>query len=710
MMAKRRIRLRFGSAVVLLGILWVVACGMLTNGCPAYAPPYVPSNVPPALSGCWSCATQAGIVLSSDVLEFDRVDVGSSSILTLGITGRDLESLEGTIRVTGQGSDSFTVCPGSLRLGRDEEKTVAVAFHPRTVGDYAVILEVETNGGAAAVQLRGTGVAGGVTPFGLSYERRETLYVSGAAWGPPNDWNPFYTWTKSNTTGTVGLLYETLFRYDPLTNTMIPWLAESGEWIDADTADTFDLTLRRGITWSDDLPLTADDVVFTFELGMQYAGLWFSPMWEYLDGVVQLDEYTVRFAFTDPLYQEFGNNLYNIPIVPKHLWEGRTEEEITSGLNESPVGSGAYLYESHDSYRNVWVRNENWWAMDALGLYPAPKRIVDIRFSSNDVALGSVLNGDLDLSNNFLLRAAPLIEGQSGLSTYFDGAPYMLAANTAVLFLNTTIAPMNDAAFRKALAYAINTDHIVNVAYASLVAAASPTGLLPSLSDFADQDVVAEFGWSYDPVEAERILAGAGYVDFDGDGFVEAPDGSAIALEVTCPDGWTDWMAVIAVISDGCKAAGINVEDVTPDYTTWSMARQTGTFDMTPNSWAAMSNTPWTLYDLLFMHPIQDQMWSGNFGRYENGALFALVDELARVPTYDREGMQQICSQIQKIMLTEVPMIPLWYDGLWAQWNDTVWTNWPTETSNTPSRLPTTWSAYWQLGGLMMLCELEPAE
>jgi peptide/nickel transport system substrate-binding protein len=547
----------------------------------------------------------------------------------------------------------------------------------------------------------------GALAVGQVYERSETLYVGGAAWGPASTWNPFQPGSLANTTGTLGLVYETLFNYDPLTNTMIPWLAESGEWV----GDyVYEATLRDGLTWSDGTPLTAEDVVFTMNLANQYEALWFAPMWEYLVNVINIGDLIVQFNFTDePLYQEFDSNLYNIPIVPKHLWEDRTEEEIIIGANENPVGSGAYLYDTHGADRNVWLRNENWWAIDALGLYPAPKRIVDIRFSSNNVALGSVIMGELDLSNHFLPGVAGLSDNNV-VKTYFDGAPYMLSANTAVLFLNTTIAPMDDAAFRKALAYAINTDDIVNVAYAQLVAAASPTGLLPSLSDFADEDVVADLGWTYDPAMAAQILADAGYVDVNGDGYVEAPDGSAIALEVTCPSGWTDWMAAIAVISDSCKAAGINVEDVTPDYGAWNTQLQTGTFNMTLNNWAAMSNTPWTLYNLLFRHPIQAQMQSGNFGRYDNQEIFDLVDALAAIPTSDIAGMKAACADIQTVMLEEVPMIPLWYNGLWAQYSDAVWTNWPVDGDNTPSRLPTTWSGYWQLGGLMMLCELEPAE
>jgi peptide/nickel transport system substrate-binding protein len=289
----------------------------------------------------------------------------------------------------------------------------------------------------------------------------------------------------------------------------------------------------------------------------------------------------------------------------------------------------------------------------------------------------------------------------------------MLAANTAVLFLNTTKPPMDDPAFRKALAYAINVDDIVNVAYAQLVAAASPTALLPTLDKYVDQDVVARLGFTYDPAEAKSILAGAGYVDVDGDGFVEAPDGSSIALEVTCPFGWTDWMEAIAVIAGSAQEAGINIQDATPDYGAWNTALTTGTFDMTLNNWAGLSNTPWTVYDLLFDHPIKEIMGSGNFGRYDDQEMFDLVDAMAAVPAGDEDGMKAACSAIQEKMLTELPMIPLWYNGLWAQWSNAVWTNWPTEAENIPSRLPCTWNDYWQSGGLLTFIELElvpPAE
>jgi peptide/nickel transport system substrate-binding protein len=534
------------------------------------------------------------------------------------------------------------------------------------------------------------------------YPRNETLYVSGAAWGPASTWNPFQPGSLANTTGTIGFVYEFLYSYDPMTGELVPWLAESGEWTD-DT--TFEVVLREGLTWSDGEPLTAADVKYTYELGQNFAAIWFAPMWNYLTGVEAVDDTHLVFTFEDPLYQEFENNLWNIPIVPEHLWADRSEEDITVGANEAPVGSGAYLYETHADDRNIWMRNDNWWGIDVWGT-PAPKYIVDIRTSSNNVALGMVVKGELDMSNNFLPGVATLAN-QGYVQTYYPEAPYMLSANTAVLFLNTTKPGLDDAAFRRALAFAIDVPSIVNVAYAQLVREASPSGLLPSLDKFVDAAVVDELGYSYDPEQAKAILADAGYVDTDGDGFVEGPDGSAIELKVTCPNGWTDWMAAIDIIATSAQAAGMNIVAETPDYGAWNTDLQGGTFDMTLNNWAQMSNTPWTLYNLLFNHPIREQMQSGNFGRYDNEEVFALVDNLARIPSSDEEGMLAATSAIQTAMLTDMPMIPLWYNGLWSQWSNSTWTGWPTESSENQS-LPSTWSGYWQLGGLQTLINLEP--
>jgi peptide/nickel transport system substrate-binding protein len=540
-------------------------------------------------------------------------------------------------------------------------------------------------------------------PEEVTYERSETLYTSGTQWGPPSNWNPFMDWAYA--TGTIGLCYETLFLYDPLTNEYIPWLAESGEW----TSDTvYQVKLREGINWSDGEPLTSEDVVFTTELGKLGPSTKDYMLWEWLDSATAVDDYTVEFSFSEPLYQEWANWLYSRAIVPQHLWEGSTEEEVASGVNENPVGTGPYLYETYSEDRMVWVKNENWWAKDLLGLDVAPKRIVDIVNSSNNVALGLALQGGLDLSNNFLPGVATLVEGGYGLSTYYPDPPYMLAANTAWLVMNLTKAPMDDVAFRKAMAYAVDVNQIVEVVYGNIVSAADPTGMLEPWAGYVDQAVVDELGFSYDPDKAKSILANAGYVDTDGDGFVEALDGSSFALKIIVPFGWTDWMESVKVIANGAQAVGINLEPDYPDYGGYVDQRNGGTFDMLISNEKALSNTPWTYYDWMFQDPILDTMTQGNYGRYENQEAFDLVVELDKTRVDDIEGMKAVISKLQRIHLEDMPLIPLWYNGMWAQMSSAYWTNWPSSAEDANHYLPTSWGGYWNMTAILMLTELEP--
>jgi len=540
-------------------------------------------------------------------------------------------------------------------------------------------------------------------PSAETFKRDETFYTSGTQWGPPSSWNPFNT--GGYAMGTIGLCYETLFIFDPMTNKYTPWLAESGNW----TSDTvYELKVRQGVNWSDGKPLTAADVKFTFELG-QKAPINISTVWQWLDSIKQVDDYTLQFNFKHTLFQQWGNTLYTTPIVPQHLWENMSKEDITAGANEKPVGSGPYMYESNDQSRMVWVKNENWWAKEALKLDPKPKRIVDIVNGSNNVALGMVLQGGLDLSNNFLPGIATLVKGAYGVQTYYPEAPYMLSANTAWLVTNNTKKPMDDAKFRKAVAFAINVNDIVEKDYGNIVKAANPTGLLPIWDQYVDQNVVKELGFSYDPEKAKKLLAEGGYKDVDGDKFVETPDGAKIQLKVNSPNGWTDWMEANKIIVSGLQAVGINSESAFPDYGGYIDQRNAGTFDMMIANDAQMSNTPWSYYNWMFMHPVADvgTLQNGNYGRYDNKEAFDLVDQLDTVKVDDLEGMKTVISKLQKIQLTDTPLIPLWYNGAWAQYSNSVWTNWPASDEKANHYLPVTWRGYWNMTGILMLCDLE---
>ena len=74
-------------------------------------------------------------------------------------------------------------------------------------------------------------------------------------------------------------------------------------------------------------------------------------------------------------------------------------------------------------------------------------------------------------------------------------------------------------------------------------------------------------------------------------------------------------------------------------------------------------------------------------------------------PLEQEEKTHELLSKIEEIFLKEMPAIPLWYNGMWFQASESVWTNWPSEKN--PYAYPVTWGGRWQIGGVMMLTKLK---
>ncbi|HSW43415.1 MAG TPA: ABC transporter substrate-binding protein [Patescibacteria group bacterium] len=534
-------------------------------------------------------------------------------------------------------------------------------------------------------------------PAAEEYPRAETIYTTGKQWGPPPTWNPL---DPNSAMGVVGLQYETLFLFDPLADSWEPWLAESASWT---TPTEYTIKIRPGIKWSDGQPLTAEDVAFTIGLAkLKVVG---SNIWDYVTEATATDATTVIVRFGDPAYQQWALWTYNSPILPKHIWEAKANEDILKDINVNGVGSGPYLYRTHAEDRMVWVRNENWWAKSALGLEVGPRYIVDIVNGANHVALGRLMQGEFDLSNNFLPGIATLVD-KGYVSTFFKQAPYMLSANTAWLVTNNKKPPLDDKEFRRAIAWAVNVPDIVNKVYGNIVKAADPTGLLPTWDKFIDKAQRDALGFRYDPARAQQILDAAGYTKGD-DGFYTGKDGTPIKLTIMVPSGWSDWEAARDVIVASLKAVGINAEARITDYGGLVNDRNNGNFDLVLNNEVQLSNSPWTYYDYIFRQPLMSPEGKNrNFGSYENPDAWALVQQLDRTPVEDAAAQIEITSKLQKIFLEDLPVIPLWYNGLWSQVSNINWTNWPSEDGE--QVLPATWNGYWQMGSIKMLTNLQP--
>jgi peptide/nickel transport system substrate-binding protein len=535
--------------------------------------------------------------------------------------------------------------------------------------------------------------------------RAQTLYTSGKQWGPYTGFNPLRTGDYA--TGVLGLLYETLFRYDPLKDRFIPWLATAGKW----QGRNYILTLRKGVTWNDGKPFTAADVKFTFETG-KLPGSEFSTMWKTgLDRITTKGN-VVTFRFkTSPNYLDWDANLYQMAMVPRHIWSKYTPTQITTGnADDQFVGTGPFTYGGGkgSSQTLQWNRRDGWWATKAFGLRMPMRHIVDVHNTSNTASLQNLQANNIDLSNNFFPGINKLIGGK--IRTFYPKPPYMLSANTAWLVPNTTKKPLNDKVFRRALASSININQIVKDDYGNIVAKADPTGLLPTWNKWIDKAQSQRLGFKYSVQTAKTLLANAGYKDTNGDGYVENKDGSAINLRIIVPNGWSDWMTAIQIITANAKDAGIRLTPAYPDFNGLVEERNTGKFDLVINNEKQLGNTPYTYYDYLFRLPVADQQTTVNFSRFTAAGAkpWSLTLQVNKVPPSNVAKAKKLHSQIQRYILEELPAIPLWYNGLWAQWNTTNWTNFPAASGGSGQFTAATWNGYLNMTGIDALAKLKP--
>ncbi len=533
--------------------------------------------------------------------------------------------------------------------------------------------------------------------------REETIYAGGGLWAPPSNFNPLVPW--ATTTGTIGLIYEPLFLYKPFKNEFVPWLAASGRWLDA---KRYEVKLRDA-KWQDGKPVTSDDVRFTFEIAKE-GGFYYSGIWDWLDHIETPDEKTVIFVFKNPHYPEWDYFRYTIAIVPRHVWEGK--ENPLQDSNENPVGSGMYRLKGYDQNQVVYERDDNWWGIEYFGK-PGPRYIVYMRVASNNVALAMLVRSEIDWSNFFLPGVPQLVKKYSFIKTWYKDKPYYLPANVAFLFLNNQKYPLNVTEFRRAMAYAINVQQIVDRVYEGAVLPSNPVGFLPipAWQKYYAEDVVAEKGFKYDPEKAKEILDRLGFRDVDGDGLREAPSGDKVKLTIIVPYGWTDWMEAARIIAEDLRAVGIDVEAKFPDFSKYYDDLTKGEFDLAINNFNSMvSPSPWTMYNWIFyvdVPPVGKNSYSGNFGRYKNAEVAELLEKILVTPDTEEAKLKEYYRRLQEIFLEDLPYIPLWYNAFWYQASTKYWTNWP--DADNPYAVPVTWTGNWQLGGMITLLHLKPA-
>jgi len=571
--------------------------------------------------------------------------------------------------------------------------------------------------------------------------RNETLYFNGQQWSAVVGWNP-YSNSNNNAMAIAQqdnarvIMFETPYLYDMLDGQVYPLLADGPyTWNDARTELTF--RIKSVAHWSDDTPVTADDVAYTWATHVKYNTPTGAANVDYIEDIVATDPQTVVIkaklndagAAVNPLLvQAYVSTNYVIQKAWTQTLEARINGDATALLAdpaEDVVYSGPYHKFFSDDTKVVYARDDNYWGQDASmwGKLPVPKYLAHIIYKDNAAGTTALQAGEVDVSQQFNSNVQDFwLKDNLPISTYLPEAPYGIGASLPTAFYNLKSYGLDNVAVRKAIAMAVDYPTIIANAMTNQSATFDqvPRSLMnptPGEQAMYDHDAVKDLQWAGNDVEgAKALLDAAGIVDSDGDGWREL-DGKKLSYVATCPEGWSDWQAAIEVVAAAGKAIGI---DITTNYPDWGVYQTVVTKSDAPlpegydifMMWSdgAGPTQPWSRVRKLMSSEFNGMTsnWNGNWGGYSNPDADAII---AAIPQEtDAAKLKEMYTELVKLYLTDIPSFTLMYrPQAFHTVNESVWTNFPYDGDGTnPPVPPLDLTDGWSIAGLYNLQLVNP--
>lgn len=364
-------------------------------------------------------------------------------------------------------------------------------------------------------------------------------------------------------------LFTPLVQYDDDLN-VAPYLAESWE-LQGDTGVTF--SLRRDVRWHDGQPVTARDVEFTFNLAKnpESASLIGTAFLGEVASAQVIDDYTIAFRFARPHAQALEDFWW--PPLPRHLLENVAVAELRNApYNRQPVGSGPFRFgEWRANEQLLLVRNDEF--PEALGGPPAAERVVFRVIPEASTMLTELITGSLHVD-------IPLVPDQ--VRQVRDNADTELHSfpGRTVYYLgwNNARPPFDDASVRRAMAFAINRQEIVDALLYGEGQIATST-IPPWHRLYPGVDPVP-----HDPAQAQQILEQAGWQDRNGDGVRENAQGQPLAFTILSSDDPLR-RSVVEVLQNQLRQVGANAEIRVMEFQTMLQSHRQRDFDAVLTNW-----------------------------------------------------------------------------------------------------------------------------
>jgi len=473
------------------------------------------------------------------------------------------------------------------------------------------------------------------------------------------NFNPF---SPNSMPMTQQAIYEPMFVFNPTDGTTTPWLAT--DWASSEDGMGVTFTLRDSVQWSDGDPMTAEDVVFSFELQKELLG-----GFEYLENVTADGAkvvFTYNTAFSPGLF-EIGQQI----IIPKHIWADIADP--ANETNSEPVGTGPYTEVTNFQTQSYsLLRNPHYWQPDKQKI----EGILMLAFAGNDPANLATTNGETDWADQFIpnVQNAFVAKDSEHRGYWFPSVDAMIN-----LQLNTTKAPFDDVAVRKAISMAIDREEVTSVAMQGYTHPADCTGLSDAYGTWRSADVVASCDWTtLDVKGANALLDDAGYPQ-GADGTRTLPDGSPFAFDISVGSASSDWLSVANIISQNLAEIGVTATVNSPDWSAVVAGYEDGSFD-SGIVWSNNAPTPYQYYrgvmSTATVLPVGEQA----FQNYHRFGLPAADDLLAQFAASGDDAEQvTVMNELQAVYAENAPLVPLFPGPRWGVYNTTRFTGFPSE-------------------------------
>jgi peptide/nickel transport system substrate-binding protein len=469
-------------------------------------------------------------------------------------------------------------------------------------------------------------------------------------------------------------IYEPLLQWDLLkSNTYYPWLATSYAW--SDGGKTLTIKLRQGVRWSDGSPFTSADVAYTFNLIKKNPGLNLNGI--SFDSVSAPSPDTVVFHFAAASYA----NLYYLTsqdIVPEHVWS-KIKNPATY-TDPKPIGTGPYVLKSFSPQLVTLTRNSKFWM-------PGEPKIDEVRLPAVEsntsggllAAQGQIQWGGFfipDMKTSFLDK-----------NPHFNHAWFPPQSSVVVMILNLAKYPFNQVPVRQAISDALNRNLIVSLGeQGEAPPDNSPTGLVLPTQQHYLAPQYANLRYSVNDQAASSILDKAGYKMGPG-GVRKTPNGQPMSFTLTLPASYSDWMAGSQVVVQDLKKIGISVtvRGVSVSLYTSDIAK--GSYDMSYD-FTNVGPSPYYDYSLLDTtgYAPVGKSTTVDPERWNDPATTRALQAFAT--TNSPGAQQQAIATLEKIQVTQLPVIPLFYNGVQAEWSTQHFTGFPSQQD------PYAWPAY----------------